>query len=206
MSVFRGQRSARVLVLLLVMATLASANKLDPRAPDHFVVDFLTDVPGMISVNVTRTLSPRGADRLHALIMDRFFENAAFFRVVPGFVVQFGIAGTPAENRKWDSRTILDDPVVQSNTKGSVVFATAGPDTRTTQLFINYVDNSRLDKMGFSPFGNVLGDGLSVASKIFNPTPGDSGGVDQDQYTNKGNAWIRKQYPKINSIVNATIR
>jgi peptidyl-prolyl cis-trans isomerase A (cyclophilin A) len=203
---FRGC-GRRACLLALLAATLGAGGRAaDPRAPDSFVVDFVTDVPGTISVNVTRSLAPLGADRVHALVQDGFFDQAAFFRVVPGFVVQFGIAGTPAENRKWDSRAIQDDPVVQSNTKGSVVFATAGPDTRTTQLFINYEDNSRLDKMGFAPFGNVLADGLSVASKIFNPTPGDSGGVDQDDYTKMGNEWIRKQYPKINSIVNATIR
>jgi cyclophilin family peptidyl-prolyl cis-trans isomerase len=176
-------------------------------APAMYFLDFQTDVgvgDGVISFNITRALAPLGADHLHTLVQDGFYDAAAFFRVVPDFVAQFGIAGEPAKNRKWD-RPIPDDPVVQSNLKGSIVYATAGPNTRTTQLFINYKDNARLDAMGFAPLGNIV-KGMDVAEAIFNPTPGDSGGVDQGQYTNKGNAWIKQQYPKINFIVNATIR
>ena len=100
---------------------------------------------------------------------------------------------------------IRDDPVVASNTAATIVYATSGPDTRTTQLFVNYGDNKRLDAMGFAPFG-VVTSGLDVLLKVYNPTPGNSGGADQGEYTNKGNAWIKAKYPKINFITNATIR
>jgi cyclophilin family peptidyl-prolyl cis-trans isomerase len=122
---------------------------------------------------------------------------------VPDFVVQFGISGDPATNKKWET-PIKDDKVIQSNVAGTIVYATAGPNTRTTQLFINYIDNSRLDSMGFSPFGTVI-SGMETAKKIFNPTPGNTGGVDQGEYTSKGNDWIKAKYPKINFITNATI-
>ena len=179
----------------------------DPKGPPSYFLDFHTDVgvgDGVISFNITRALAPLGADHLYALVQDGFYDAAAFFRVVPDFVAQFGIAGVPAENYKWD-HAIKDDPVKQSNSKGSLVYATAGPDTRTTQLFVNYKDNGRLDSMGFAPLGNIV-KGMDVALAIFNPTPGNSGGVDQGQYTNKGNEWIKQQYPKINFILNATIR
>ena len=134
---------------------------------------------------------------------DKFYDEAAFFRVVPGFVVQFGIAGDPAETQKW-STPIKDDPVVASNTVGTIVYATAGPNTRTGQLFINYANNTSLDHQGFAPFGVVV-SGMETAVKIFNPTPGSSGGIDQGQYTSKGNAWLKGKYPKANFITKATI-
>ena len=177
------------------------------KSPDQFFLDFHTDVDvgsGVFSFNITRELAPIGVDRLYALVQDGFFNEAAFFRVVPDFVVQFGIAGTPAENAKWN-HALEDDPVKQSNTQGSLVYATAGKNTRTTQLFLNYKDNKRLDDMGFAPIGNIV-SGFEVAEKIYNPTPGNSNGVDQDKYTQLGNQWIREQYPKINFIKNVTIR
>ena len=104
-------------------------------------------------------------------------------------------------NDKWLHNPILDDPVVGSNTKGTISFATAGPNTRTSQVFINYDDNSRLDSMGFAPFGEVI-EGFGVAEAAHNPTPGDSNGVDQEQYEYLGNEWIREAYPGINFISN----
>jgi cyclophilin family peptidyl-prolyl cis-trans isomerase len=136
------------------------------------------------------------------LIQDNFYDAAAFFRVVPDFVVQFGIAGTPAENKKWTT-PIKDDPVLKSNLKGTIVYATAGPNTRTSQLFINFKDNGGLDAQGFAPFGKVL-SGMATVVAIHNPTPGQSGGVDQGAYTEKGNTWIKKTYPSINFITKAT--
>ncbi len=132
---------------------------------------------------------------------DSFFSGAAFFRVVPGFIVQFGIAGTPAENTRWNT-TIQDDPVVASNLEGYVTFATAGPNTRTTQIFINFANNSFLDAQGFAPFA-VVTSGMATARAIFNPTPGSSDGVDQDQYATQGDAWIKTNYPGINFITKA---
>ena len=176
------------------------------QAPASFLVDFDTDIEGghTFTVNVTRAWAPLGADHFYQLVQDKFYDGAAFFRVVSGFVLQFGIAGTPAENRKW-KKPIKDDPVKMSNKKWTVSYATMGPNTRTSQLFINYVDNARLDKMGFAPIGMAV-SGTQYLTHAHNPTPDDSGGVDQDQYTKKGDAWIRKNYPGINFVTKATIR
>lgn len=168
----------------------------DPIAPDVFNVSFGTSnmVNGeKIKIQVTRAWSPLGVDRFYALVSDRYYTCAGFFRVVPDFVVQFGIAADPAETAKWDT-PIPDDPVVKSNLKWTVSFATAGPDTRTTQIFINYVDNVSLDDQGFSPFGEVW-SGFDTALGIVNPTPGDSNGVNQEIYTLKGNDWLLNKYP-----------
>ena len=107
-------------------------------------------------VEVTRAWSPRGADRFYNLVKYHFYDGAAFFRVLPGFVVQFGISARPEVSRVWENATIPDDPVTQSNLRGTLTFATAGPNTRTTQVFINLADNTSLDGMGFSPFGKVI--------------------------------------------------
>merc|ERR1711974_1156 len=130
-------------------------------------------------------------------------EPAAFFRVVPQFVVQFGISGVPAMNAAWNIN-IPDDPVVQSNTQGTLTFATAGPGTRTTQLFVNLADNASLDSQGFAPLGQIV-SGFSTMLAIFNPTPNNSGGVPQDQYTANGYSWIETNYPGINSITKVTV-
>ena len=122
---------------------------------------------------------------------------------MPNFVVQFGIAGTPAENVKWQT-PIKDDPVLQSNLAGTITYATAGPNTRTTQLFINLQDNARLDSQGFAPLGSVV-HGMDVVDAIYNPTPGQSGGVSQSDYETKGDDWIRKTYPQINFITNSSL-
>ena len=190
--------SSLITILLISVASAA-----DPRAPESFQVEFETDVPGNMILNITRKSAPLGVDRFYALVNDRFFDQAAFFRVVPNFVVQFGIAGKPSENVKWD-QVIPDDPVIESNVLGSLTFATAGADTRTTELFINLKDNTNLDSQGFAPFGKVV-SGMDVAQKIYNPTPGNSGGIDQGQYTNQGNAWLKKKYPKTNFITSAKV-
>jgi cyclophilin family peptidyl-prolyl cis-trans isomerase len=185
----------------------------DPVSPDTWSVTFATTVVGAdgetaagtsIVVKVVRAWAPLGADHFYALVKDGFYNEAAFFRVVPNFVVQFGIAGVPAENKKW-SVPIKDDPVLQSNKAATLVYATAGPNTRTSQLFINYKDNSNLDSQGFAPFATVTA-GFDYAQEIFNPTPGSSDGVDQGQYTSKGNDWIKQAYPHIDFIINATIQ
>ncbi len=175
-------------------------------AAADYTCTFNTDVPvgdGRIVVRVRSAWAPLGAAHLQKLLHDSFFDGAAFFRVVPDFVVQFGIAGLPAENKKW-SAPISDDPVVSSNVEGSITYATAGPNTRTTQLFINLKDNARLDKSGFAPFGTVV-SGMDVVRAIHNPTPGSSDGVDQGNYSSRGDSWIRKAYPGINFVTNATI-
>ena len=190
-------RAAKLRLLLSLLASTAS-----------YTINFQTDVqqgspPGLVVINVTSAWAPLGAAHLEDLVEDKFFDGAAFFRVVPNFVVQFGIAGTPAENQKW-TKAILDDPVAYSNLAGTVTYATAGPNTRTTQLFINLKDNAGLDSQGFAPFGTIV-HGMDVVRAIHNPTPESSGGVDQYLYETKGDDWIRQQYPNINFITNGTV-
>jgi len=175
------------------------------QAPSNFIATFKTDVPGDVVINVTRAWAPLGADHFYTLLQKGFYNDpAAFFRVVPGFVVQFGISGTPAENTKWQT-AIKDDPVVVKNTVGTITYADAGPNTRTTQVFVNYADNIGLDSQGFAPFGKVI-SGMDVLQKVYNPTPGSSGGANQDMYESKGQSWITKQYPKINSIIGVKVQ
>merc|ERR1712107_52741 len=192
----QSRATMRALCILSLLTCAAAAG--------DFSVRFSTDVPGDFVINVTRAWAPLGADHFRSLIESGFYSTpAAFFRVVPKFVVQFGISGTPDVNTQWTD-AIKDDPVVQSNAPGTIVYATAGPNTRTTQLFVNYVDNSFLDSQGFAPFGTVV-EGMDILQKLNNPTPSDSGGVDQGSYTTKGQTWITKKYPEINSITGASI-
>lgn len=162
----------------------------DPVSPDAYTISFDTNVviggtpAAPIVIEVLRKWAPLGADRFYSLMQDGFYNQAAFFRVVPDFVLQFGIAALPEETAKWNT-TIPDDPVLVSNDQWTVTYATAGPDTRTTQLFINYVNNSRLDADGFAPFGRVI-SGFETALNVVNPTPDDSNGISQPLYTKKG--------------------
>lgn len=177
----------------------------DPIGPDTYSIKFDTNVrlsdgsaAEPIIINVNRSWAPIGSDHLFAVMSDKFYQCGGFFRVVPDFVVQFGIAASPEETKKWDN-PILDDPVLQSNLPWTVTYATAGPNTRTTQLFINTVDNSRLDADGFSPFGYVK-SGFDTVLAIVNPTPDSSDGVNQIAYTKKGNDWLLEKYPNISLI------
>ena len=138
--------------------------KLTEKAPETFKVQFDT-TKGKFTIEVTRSLSPNGADRFYNLVRSGYFKDIAFFRVIPGFMCQFGIHGDPKVSAKWRDANITDDPVKGSNTRGTITFATAGPNTRTTQLFINFGNNTRLDGMGFSPFGKVI-EGMDVVDKI----------------------------------------
>lgn len=136
-------------------------------------------------------------DSMLLYILARLTALAAHVRPAD-FVVQFGIAAEPDETAKWNT-TIPDDPVLQSNLYGYVSFATAGPDTRTSQIFINTANNSRLDASGFSPFARVI-QGMETVLALNNPTPGNSDGVDQDEYSEQGNPWILEYYPDIDII------
>src|SRR5271165_5483259 len=140
--------------------SLLNPASLHAKAPDVFKAKFTTTA-GEFVVEVHRDWAPLGADRFYNLVRRGFFTNAAFFRVVPGFVVQFGLNADPAVNKAWHDANIHDDPVKQSNKRGTLVFATAGPNTRTTQFFINFGDNARLDAMGFAPFGEIV-EGMDV--------------------------------------------
>ena len=175
--------------------SLLNPASLTAKAPADFKVSFTTSAGDFI-VEVHRDWAPLGADRFYNLVRRGFFTNASFFRVVPGFVVQFGLSADPAVNKVWDRATFKDDPVKQSNKRGALVFATAGPNTRTTQLFINFADNARLDSMGFAPFGEVI-DGMDVVDKIY---AGYGEQPRQDLITAQGDAYISKHFPKIDRI------
>eukprot|EP00294_Goniomonas_avonlea_P011563 CAMPEP_0114539216 /NCGR_PEP_ID=MMETSP0114-20121206/122_1 /TAXON_ID=31324 /ORGANISM="Goniomonas sp, Strain m" /LENGTH=196 /DNA_ID=CAMNT_0001723309 /DNA_START=132 /DNA_END=722 /DNA_ORIENTATION=+ len=168
-------------------------------SPDKFDVLFHT-TKGNFTVQVERAFAPLGADRFYALVNDKFFDEAGFFRVVPGFVVQFGLAAKPEETAKWNT-PIPDDPVAKSNVRSWISFATAGPNTRTSQLFINYGDNARLDAMGFAPFGQVT-EGMDVADSIYS---GYGQQPDQGLITSQGDEYLKKNFPNLDYIVTAVV-
>jgi peptidyl-prolyl cis-trans isomerase A (cyclophilin A) len=180
--------------------SLLNPASLHAKAPELFKAQFTT-TKGDFVVEVHRDWAPLGADRFYNLVRNGYFTNAAFFRVVPGFVVQFGLSANPEVNKAWEHAAIKDDPVMGSNKRGMLVFATAGPNTRTTQLFINFADNSRLDAMGFAPFGTVT-DGMDVVDKIY---PGYGQTPDQGLITEQGDAYIAKNFPMIDKIKLAKI-
>jgi peptidyl-prolyl cis-trans isomerase A (cyclophilin A) len=182
---------------------LLTPAKWKEKAPDTYKVKFET-TRGDFTITVTRAWSPLGADRFYNLVKHHFYDNAAFFRVVPQFVVQFGISSTPSVSGAWKHTEIKDDPVTQTNKRGTIVFATAGPNTRTTQVFINLKDNGRLDGMGFSPFGVVDGGGMNVVEMMYEGY-GDSAGPDQDQLEKQGDPYLRKGWPKLDYIKSATL-
>ena len=157
--------------------------------PDYSVEWELSDSPLAVVLSCHRAWSPLGSDRFYSLLQNGYYVGDAFFRVVPSFVAQFGISSDVDANKLWEV-PIADDPSgVVSNSKGTVSFATAGPDTRTTQLFVNLVDNAQLDSMGFTPFCEVT-QNLHALQNLKNPTPGDSNGLDQDKYMSEGGAYI----------------
>lgn len=173
---------------------------LKAKAPDVYQVKFTT-TKGDFVVQVNRAWAPLGADRFYNLVEHGFFTDAPFFRVVPGFIIQFGLTGDPAVNRAWQSANIKDDPVTQSNKPGYLTFATAGPNTRTTQLFINFGNNTFLDNQGFAPFGQVT-SGMDVVQSLYS---GYGERPDQGAITSQGKAYIDKNFPKIDRIKSATV-
>lgn len=184
----------------------ADPAKLNEKAPETFKAQFDT-TKGKFTIEVTRALAPNGADRFYNLVRSGYFTDIAFFRVIPGFMCQFGIHGDPSVSAKWREANISDDPVKGSNTRGTITFATAGPNTRTTQLFINFADNTGLDGQGFSPFGKVT-EGMDVVDKI-NSEYGEGApngrGPEQGRIQGEGNAYLKKDFPNLDYIKSATI-
>lgn len=172
------------------------------QAPAVYKVNFDTSA-GTFVVEVHRDWAPKGADRFYNLVKNGFYDNVRFFRVIPGFMVQFGMHGNPAVQSAWTFARIPDDPVKESNKRGYITFAMAGPNTRTTQVFINYANNAGLDKQGFAPFGKVI-SGMDVVDKL-NATYGAKPGDDQGNIAAGGNAYLEKMYPKLDYIKKATI-
>ena len=180
----------------------ADPAKLTEKAPETFMAQFDT-TKGKFTIEATRSLAPNGADRFYNLVKSGYFTDVAFFRVLPGFMCQFGIHGDPAVSAKWREAAIPDDPVKGSNTRGAVTFAKGGPNSRTTQLFINFADNSRLDGMGFPSFGKVI-SGMDVVDKI-NAEYGENPPDAQRHIQMEGNAYLKKTFPNLDYIKSATI-
>jgi peptidyl-prolyl cis-trans isomerase A (cyclophilin A) len=180
--------------------SLLTPASLHAKAPEVYKAQFTT-TRGDFVVEVNRASAPLGADRFYNLVKNGYFTNAAFFRVVPGFIVQFGLNANPAVNKVWMNANIKDDPVMGTNKRGTLVFATAGPNTRTTQLFINFGDNAALDRQGFAPFGTVT-EGMDVVDKIY---PGYGERPDQQRITEEGKAYLDKSFPMLDSIKAAKI-
>ncbi len=187
-------------------AGFADPSKLTEKAPDTFKAQFDT-TKGKFTIEVTRSLSPNGADRFYNLVKSGYFKDIAFFRVIPGFMCQFGIHGDPKVSAAWREAAITDEPVKAGNSRGAITFAKGGPNTRTTQLFINFGDNSRLDGMGFPSFGKVT-EGMDVVDKIngeYGEGAPNGRGPRQDRIQMEGNAYLKKDFPNLDYIKSAAI-
>jgi peptidyl-prolyl cis-trans isomerase A (cyclophilin A) len=178
----------------------------EAAAPEVYRARFETS-KGDVVIEAHRDWAPRGADRFHALVQSGYYDGVRFFRVLSGFMAQFGIHGDPAMSARWRARPIPDDPVRQRNTRGMVTFATAGPNTRTTQVFINYADNTPLDVQGFAPFGQVV-EGMDVVDRFFagyGEGAPRGAGPDQGRIQAEGNAYLEREFPELDFIKTATI-
>jgi peptidyl-prolyl cis-trans isomerase A (cyclophilin A) len=204
--------AAVVLVPLMVMgqnggaAALKNPGALKEKAPETYKVDFDTS-KGKFVVEVTRAWAPNGADRFYNLVKNGYYNDTRFFRVISGFMVQFGIHGDPAVSAAWRMARIPDDPVKESNKRGYITFATAGPNTRTTQVFINFGNNAGLDSQGFSPFGQVI-SGMDIVDKLYSgygEGAPNGRGPNQGQIQAQGNAYLTKDFPQMDYIKTATI-
>ena len=183
-------------------AALLKPAALNAKAPASYTVRFTT-TKGPFDVTVQRSLAPRGADRFYNLVRARFYDGVSLFRVVPGFVVQFGISGYPAVSSVWARAAIPDDPVKTSNSRGTITFANAGPDTRTTQVFVNLANNQFLDKQGFAPFGTVT-KGMNVVGRLYSGY-GDDPTSAQGAIESEGNAFLKQQFPKLDKVLTARV-
>lgn len=213
------QRSLRLALaaVLLALPALAETKKpsplLEPKskemnqtAPAKFQAKFETS-QGDFVIEVQRDWAPLGADRFYNLVKNGFYDDVRFFRIISGFMAQFGISGDPKTSAVWREARIQDDPVKQSNKRGFVSYAMAGPNTRTTQLFINFGDNSRLDASGFAPFGQVV-TGMDVVDKLhsgYGEGPPRGMGPDQGRVQAEGNAYLDKEFSKLDKVKKATI-
>ncbi len=185
---------------------LANPAALTEQAPATYRVRFDTS-KGPFVVEVRRDWAPNGADRFYNLVKSGFYDEARFFRVINGFMVQFGINKDPKVSTPWRTATIKDDPVKQSNKRGYITFATSGPNSRTSQVFINFGDNANLDGQGFAPFGQVV-SGMNVVDALYDGY-GEGAprgrGPDQGRIQMEGNAYLVKDFPRLDHINKATI-
>lgn len=209
------RRCVPLFVLLLVAAGCGSSSgssgssdallhpeQLTAEAPAQFDAVFDT-TKGAFTVRVHRVWAPHGADRFYELVRNGYYDGSKLFRVVRGFVVQFGLSADPKISLAWVQATIPDDPVKKPNARGTVTFASAGPNTRTTQVFVNLADNSSLDSQGFAPFGEVV-SGMSVIDSLYGGY-GDAPTSHQGEIVDNGNAYLEQNFPRLDAIETATI-
>jgi peptidyl-prolyl cis-trans isomerase A (cyclophilin A) len=185
---------------------LREPERLTAQAPPVFRARFVT-TKGSFVIEVHRAWAPHGADRFYNLVQAGFYDGVKFFRAIKGFMVQFGIHGQPAVSKRWTDAKIPDDPVEEANLRGFVSFATSGPDSRTTQIFINLVDNKRLDARGFSPFGKVV-SGMEVVDSLhtgYGEGPPSGPGPDQEWIEAEGNVYLEREFPALDAVKSATI-
>ena len=190
-----------ILIILALCATLAVAQE-----AKTYQVKFETSA-GDFVIEVHPDWAPLGAARFHELVASKYFDGCRFFRAVKGFMVQFGLNGTPSVSQRWSQMPIKDDPVKGSNTQGMITFAMAGPNTRTTQLFINLANNTQLDGMRFAPFGKVV-SGMDVVEKLYTgygDAPPQGEGPTQSKIMAQGNSYLEANFPKLDYIKKATI-
>jgi peptidyl-prolyl cis-trans isomerase A (cyclophilin A) len=201
----------RILVAALLAALTLSCTKKEARetsgpAPAEYRV-LLQTTKGDVVVLVHRDWAPLGADRFYELTKIGFYDGDRFFRALRGFVVQFGVNGDPKVNKQWSEMSIKDDPPKVSNKVGTVTFATSGPDTRATQIFINIGDNSRLDSQGFTPFGEVT-QGMEKLENVYmdyGDGPPSGSGPDQAAIADIGNRYLEEHFPKLDYIKTARV-
>ena len=217
-------RNACVLSLLLLVAACGRSEDAAPlddpsplmspasdavnqTAPEVFRSRFETS-KGDFVIEVQREWAPRGADRFYNLVTNGFFEGVHFFRVIDGFMAQFGIHGDPAVSARWRQARITDDPVTKSNLRAAVTFAMTGqPNSRTTQLFINLADNTNLDGMGFAPFGRVV-EGMDIVNQLYSgygEGAPSGNGPDQNRIQTEGSQYLTSDFPELDSVVRAMI-
>jgi peptidyl-prolyl cis-trans isomerase A (cyclophilin A) len=191
---------------LIAQGNLGNPAALTEQAPASYKARFDTS-KGVFVIDVRREWAPVGADRFYNLVKNGFYDENRFFRVISGFMVQFGINGNPQVSTPWRNAQIKDDPVKQSNKRGFITFATSGPNSRTTQVFINFGDNSRLDGMGFASFGQVS-SGMNVVDQLYSDygEGAPSGrGPNQGRMQGEGNAYLTKDFPNLDFVRKATI-
>ena len=189
-----------------VSPALLAPDKANKKAPDSFKVKFVT-TKGDFVIKAVRDWAPNGVDRFYNLVKIGYYHDIAFFRVIGGFMAQFGIHGDPKVSAAWRGAKIPDDPAKKSNTRGMVTFAMAGPNTRTVQMFISFGDNSRLDGQGFAPIGEVV-DGMNVVDKLYSGygegAPRGTG-PSQGRIQMEGNKYLRADFSKLDYIKSASI-
>ena len=205
-----------LVVAAVVLTACSPQTKETPQArkdaapeqpPEVFDVRLATS-KGDVLVRVHRAWAPKGADHFHYLVRTGFYDGARFYRVRPGFIVQFGINGDPSVSRLWKDMYLTDDPVKESNRRGTISYAMTGPNTRTTQVFFNLANNKRLDKDGFAPFGEVV-EGMEIVDAFYSAygeIAPRGNGPSHDRMFTEGNAYLQRYFPRLDSIQKASLQ